>query len=191
MAFRRARVANIQKDSENNYAKITKIFHWLRLVLLVLIYLSAWGDGLVGLYFNHHKLFGSILFVVVIMNILWRLFNNYPKSSAGSVLEKNIQMIIYIFIYTILLISPILGYLGSKHDLDLYLFKIPAIYDFDLVSNFILEEVKVDTGSFVKVMKAIHKVFVEFVLLGLIGAHLLAIFGNMIIKKTNDIKKMI
>jgi len=191
MAFRRARMANIQKDSENNYAKITKIFHWLRLVLLVLIYLSAWGDGLVGLYFNHHKLFGSILFVVVIMNILWRLFNNYPKSSAGSVLEKNIQMIIYIFIYTILLISPILGYLGSKHDLDLYLFKIPAIYDFDLVSNFILEEVKVDTGSFVKVIKAIHKLFVEFILLGLIGAHLLAIFGNMIIKKTNDIKKMI
>ena len=184
-------MANIQKDSENNYAKITKIFHWLRLVLLVLIYLSAWGDGLVGLYFNHHKLFGSILFVVVIMNILWRLFNNYPKSSAGSVLEKNIQMIIYIFIYTILLISPILGYLGSKHDLDLYLFKIPAIYDFDLVSNFILEEVKVDTGSFVKVIKAIHKLFVEFILLGLIGAHLLAIFGNMIIKKTNDIKKMI
>lgn len=184
-------MAKIQKDSENSYAKITKIFHWLRLTLLVLIYLSAWGDGLLGLYFNHHKLFGIILFFVVVANILWRLFNNYPNSGATSVVEKNIQYLIYIFIYTILLVSPILGYLGSKYPLDLYLFKIPALYDFELVSNFILEEIKVDTGSFIKVMKAIHKLFVEFILLGLIGIHVFAIFGNMLIRKTNDIKKML
>lgn len=75
-------------DSSYSYGAISKFFHWSRLFLLVCIYGLAWfGQSL----FFLHKIFGSILFLLIIVNILWRFLNTYPKSSAESVVERNIQ----------------------------------------------------------------------------------------------------
>ena len=84
----------MKKDNNTYYSPITKILHWARLFLLLSIYSFAWiGDGS---YFYIHKMLGSILFLVIMVSILWRIFNVYPQSSASSIVEKNIQFLMHI-----------------------------------------------------------------------------------------------
>ena len=179
----------MKKDNKTFYSPITKILHWVRLFLLVSIYRFAWiGDGS---YFYMHKILGSILFLVILVSILWRIFNVYPQSSASSVVEKNIQFLIYIFIYTFLLITPIFGYLGSLYGVYMYFFNIPSIYSINCVSNFIINYVGVEPKAFSMVIKFAHKIIAQWILLALIFLHVLAIMFNLVVKKHNDIKKMI
>ncbi len=176
-------------DTQESYSYITKVLHWIRVFLLINIYCLAWiGDGS---YFYMHKIFGSLLFIIIVISIVWRIFNIYPQSTASSIVEKNIQYLIYIFIYTLLLIIPIFGYLGSPNGVYLYFFNLPSLYYIKCINDIVINYIGVSIKDFAMVMKFMHKVIVQWILLALIFLHILAIIFNLIVKKHNDIKRMI
>lgn len=164
-------------DNDNKYSIISRSFHWLRFLLLSTIYLCAYTKII------DHRMFGITMFVFIIFNIVWRFFNKTPNSFAGSNLESNVEKLVHISMYVLLVSLPILGYSSSMSDVN--------IYSIDLFSKIYLNQhLNMDIFAFRSFIGGIHK-FLTIILLLLVSLHVFVIAFNRIVKKTGELKRMI
>lgn len=164
-------------DNDNKYSIISRSFHWLRFLLLSTIYLCAYTKIM------DHRMFGITMFVFIIFNIVWRFFNKTPNSFAGSNLESNVEKLVHISMYVLLVSLPILGYSSSMSDVN--------IYSIDLFSKIYLNQhLNMDIFAFRSFIGGIHK-FLTIILLLLVSLHVFVIAFNRIVKKTGELKRMI
>jgi cytochrome b561 len=130
-----------------------------------------------------HRMFGITMFVFIIFNIVWRFFNKTPNSFAGSNLESNVEKLVHISMYVLLVSLPILGYSSSMSDVN--------IYSIDLFSKIYLNQhLNMDIFAFRSFIGGIHK-FLTIILLLLVSLHVFVIAFNRIVKKTGELKRMI
>jgi cytochrome b561 len=128
-------------------------------------------------------MFGITMFVFIIFNIVWRFFNKTPNSFAGSNLESNVEKLVHISMYVLLVSLPILGYSSSMSDVN--------IYSIDLFSKIYLNQhLNMDIFAFRSFIGGIHK-FLTIILLLLVSLHVFVIAFNRIVKKTGELKRMI
>lgn len=172
-------------DNDNKYSIISRPFHWLRFLLLSTIYLCAYTKIM------DHRMFGITMFVFIIFNIVWRFFNKTPNSFAGSNLESNVEKLVHISMYVLLVSLPILGYSASMSDVNILGINIPNIYSIDLFSKIYLNQhLNMDIFAFRSFIGGIHK-FLTIILLLLVSLHVFVIAFNRIVKKTGELKRMI
>lgn len=118
------------------YSACQKWNHWLSAILVCMVVslllfkitLSQFLGGMFSIYLLH-KSFGVVVFLLTI----WRIYINI-KQGVPNVLpyDKKLQRIlsksIQGFIYILLLLIPLSGYLMSSHDLNVFgVISIPAI----------------------------------------------------------------
>ena len=171
-------------NSLTEYGSISKIFHWLSAaVLLIQIPL---GFYLVDLDFdekrltieNMHILLGLSIFYLTLFRLIYKLFNPTPSLS-NSVFpgQKLIAKLNHTFLYISIFMITISGALKK-----LFNGEILNIFflDIEIKDNFYLAELFYD----------IH-ILSNYILIGLISLHILAVIAHKILFKENLFKKIL
>ena len=113
-------------NSLTEYGLLAKLFHWVTFVALIIQ--VPFGLYLVGLEFsdqrinleNIHILMGISIFYLVLIRLIWRLFNPVPKSQfnyfKGQILISKLNhFFLYVSIFSIT-ISGVLKKLYATYD---------------------------------------------------------------------------
>ena len=172
-------------NSSEEYGLLAKLFHWVTFIILIVQ--IPFGFYLVGLEFsdrridleNIHILIGITIFYFVLLRLIWKLFNDSPKSrhnffKGQNLIAKLNHFLLYVSIFTIT-ISGILKKLYMGEKLNFFIFK----YEF-INSNFELAD------SFY----ALH-IYANYLLVALVSLHILATVAHHIFFKDKILKKML
>ncbi|MCL2567639.1 MAG: cytochrome b/b6 domain-containing protein [Alphaproteobacteria bacterium] len=159
-------------DNDSSYSSISKFFHWGRFALLAAIITATSFD------IEIHKFLGTIMLFFIVLNIVWRLFNKYPKTYASSTLETNVEAIVHIAMYALLFFIPIFGMLANTDANDAEFARILELY---LQLNII---------GFKHLMQFFHVILVNL-LIFLVIVHVVMIVFNRVFRKTGELKRML
>jgi len=171
-------------NKKSKYGLLSKLFHWLTAAgLLIQIPL---GFFLVDLEFdqtridieNYHILFGVILFYATLMRLTFKLLTPTPDFIESAFLgQKLIAKLNHLLLYLALLtvtISGILKKLFNGESIVIFFKKINLTYNYELSEQFY----------------SIH-VLANYVLIGLITLHILAVLFHKILLRENILKRIL
>ena len=171
-------------NNKSIYGLLSKLFHWLTAAgLIVQIPL---GFYLVDLDFdqfrvdieNYHILFGLIVFYVTLIRLAFKLLTPTPDFKGTAFLgQKFIAKLNHFFLYFTLLTittSGILKKLFNGESLIIFFKKINLTYNFELSEQFY----------------SIH-VLANYVLIGLIALHILAVLFHKFLLRENILKRIL
>ena len=167
------------------YGLLAKLFHWFTFIALIIQ--IPFGFYLVGLEFsdrridleNIHILIGITIFYFVLLRLIWKLFNPSPKSEHNffkgqNLIAKTNHFLLYVGIFAIT-ISGVLKKLYMGEKLNFFIFQ----YAFK-ESNFQLAD------SFY----VVH-IYANYLLIALVGLHILATVAHHFFFKDKILKKML
>ena len=167
------------------YGLLAKLFHWFTFIALIIQ--IPFGFYLVGLEFsdrridleNLHILIGIAIFYFVLLRLIWKLFNPSPKSEHNffkgqNLIAKTNHFLLYVGIFAIT-ISGVLKKLYMGEKLNFFIFQ----YAFK-ESNFQLAD------SFY----VVH-IYANYLLIALVGLHILATVAHHFFFKDKILKKML
>ena len=167
------------------YGLLAKLFHWFTFIALIIQ--IPFGFYLVGLEFsdrridleNLHILIGIAIFYFVLLRLIWKLFNPNPKSEHNffkgqNLIAKTNHFLLYVGLFTIT-ISGVLKKLYMGEKLNFFIFQ----YTFK-ESNFQLAD------SFY----VVH-IYANYLLIALVGLHILATVAHHFFFKDKILKKML
>ena len=171
-------------NNKLKYGLLSKLFHWLTAAgLIVQIPL---GFYLVDLDFdqsrvdieNYHMLFGLIIFYVTLIRLIFKLLTSAPDFKGSTFPgQKFIGKINHLLLYLALLtvtISGIFKKLFNGESLIVFFKKINLTYNYELSEQFY----------------SIH-VLANYVLIGLITLHILAVLFHKFILRENILKRVL
>ena len=172
------------------YSGTARFFHWLTVLLLVttipigmaMTYrggeLNIWDVTTNGLY-SAHKTLGVLLLVVVVLRLIYRLLYGAPPDEPSlAAWQKALSHIAHWSLYGLLILIPIVGWLGVSMfpALDIFgLFKLPALAAPDQKTAKWLFEVHEFLGN---------------ILLLLIAVHVAAALGHHFVLRDNVLRRM-
>ena len=172
-------------NSTSGYGLLAKLFHWV--TFIVLIIQVPFGFYLVGMEFsdrridleNIHILIGISIFYLVLIRLIWKMINPRPKKwkeffSGQNLIASFNHFLLYLSIFAIT-ISGVLKklYMGEKLNFLLFQYAFKET-DFQLADSFYV----------------IH-IYANYLLLGLISLHILAVITHHFIFKEKILKKML
>ena len=171
-------------NSYSKYGLLAKLFHWI--TFIVLLAQVPFGFYLVGLEFsdqrieleNIHILVGITVFYLTLFRLIWKFFNPSPTESKsffkGQILIGKVNhLLLYLSIFAIT-ISGILKKLYMGETLNFFFFK----YGFEK-DNFMLAD------AFYEV-----HIYANYLLLGLITLHILAVVVHHFVFKDKILNKI-
>ena len=171
-------------NNKSKYGLLSKLFHWLTAAgLIVQIPL---GFYLVDLEFdqsrvdieNYHILFGLIIFYATLIRLIFKLLTPTPDFKDNAFPgQKILAKLNHFFLYFALLsitISGILKKLFNGESLIIFFKKINLTYNYELSEQFY----------------SIH-VLANYVLIGLIALHILAVLFHKFLLRENILKRIL
>ena len=129
------------KGTKSSWGLIAKLFHWLIAVLL--FWQVATGISLHNMEFSplkigvigSHKFFGTLIFTLVVLRLLWRFFNIHPQYINIPIHHKIVSNLVHFALYFLVIFIPMQGtYMTWVGGGDVYLLgivKIPALVEMD------------------------------------------------------------
>tara|TARA_B100001093_G_C26334295_1_gene803207 strand:+ start:55 stop:588 length:534 start_codon:yes stop_codon:yes gene_type:complete len=175
----------IFRNSSSEYGLVSKLLHWITFILLI-------GQVPIGFYLvelefseqrinleNIHILIGISIFYFVLIRLIWKLFNPSPKTKyeffkGQFLIAKTNHLLLYICIFAIT-ISGILKKLYMGEKLNFFIFQYAfKNSNFQLADSFYL----------------VH-IYANYLLIGLVSIHILAVITHHFIFKDKIIKKML
>ena len=172
-------------NTSEKYGLLAKLYHWFTFIALIIQ--IPFGFYLVGLEFsdrridleNIHILIGITIFYFVLLRLIWKLFNPSPKSEHNffkgqNLIAKTNHFLLYVGLFTIT-ISGVLKKLYMGEKLNFFIFQ----YAFK-ESNFQLAD------SFY----VVH-IYANYLLIALVGLHILATVAHHFFFKDKILKKML
>ncbi len=110
-------------NSISRFGIITIILHWLSAILVVTLFtLGLWMVNLDYYDPNYqtapdlHKSLGITFFLILIVRVLFRLWQVSPRALSHSTFENKLAKTIHIMMYLLMLMIPVSGYLISTGD---------------------------------------------------------------------------
>ncbi|WP_341793843.1 MULTISPECIES: cytochrome b [unclassified Rickettsia] len=175
----------IIKNTENSYGLITKLFHWIMTVIIIIMIIVGFVMGDLAdqqqnlQLYALHKATGILVLSLVIVRLLWKFYNasvalpldlpNWQKKAA----TININLL-----YILMLIMPVSGFLMT----------ILANHDIDFYGLFTIKSFMQDKQT-AKIFKKIHE-SCALIFSALIILHILAALYHHFIRKDNVLKRM-
>jgi cytochrome b561 len=126
-----------QETQVELYSPTARRFHWWTVVLVVIqvplgLYMSYRGnvlgifDGLTNNLYSSHKLIGIVIFLVVLARLIYRLTHGAPADEPTITWwQKIASHLNHWSLYGLLLLVPVLGYIGISQYPALNAFGIP------------------------------------------------------------------
>ena len=169
------------------YGQGARFFHWLVFALLLIqvpagIAIVAPGleQGTIDRLFIVHKGLGSILLVVVLARILWRLTHRAPPMAESiPELERRIAGITHGFIYFVLAVVALSGYvrvIGDGFPIEL----LDALGVPPLIPRM---------PAVAVVASLVHR-FGVFLLIGLVAVHVAEVFRHHLVLQDETLARM-
>ena len=176
----------MMKNTAGAYGVVAKSFHWL--LFLMLTFLIAMGNFLASMpkgaeklqAAGMHKSFGAVLIMLVMLRLLWRLFNETPQlpdetTPGEAFAAKTMHWGLYLLMFA----QPLSGILMSQAagiPVSFFgLFEFPVFLDKD--------------PELAKTFFAIHGTVWKLLVIAVIG-HAGAALHHHFIKKNNVLKQM-
>ncbi len=127
------------RNSEQGYGLMAIFIHWLvALVVIGMFTLGVWMTGLT--YYDEwyklgpdiHRSIGVLLFFVMLVRVIWRIYNVKPKDDPGiGALQARLAHSVHLLLYGLIFAMIVSGYLISTADgkpVDVFgLFSVPAV----------------------------------------------------------------
>tara|TARA_Y100001970_G_scaffold267172_1_gene356747 strand:+ start:796 stop:1356 length:561 start_codon:yes stop_codon:yes gene_type:complete len=129
------------RGTRTSWGLIAKLFHWS--IALLLFWQVATGISLHNMEFSPlkigiiggHKFFGTLVFTLVVLRLLWRFVNTHPKYINIPLHHKIASNLVHFGLYSLVIFIPIQGtYMTWVGGGDVYLLgiiKIPALVEMD------------------------------------------------------------
>ena len=172
------------------YSGIARFFHWLTVILLLVTIpiglamtyrggeLNIW-DTTTNVLYNSHKALGVIILAVVLMRLAYRLIHGAPADEPTLTgLQKLVAHVVHWTLYGLLILIPIIGWIGVSMfpALELFgLFKLPALAAPDQATA--------------KWMFEVHEILGKL-LLALIALHVVAALGHHFVLRDGVLRRM-
>lgn len=176
------------RNTPQSFGSLSKLFHWLIVVIIALQYYLVWGQDLLAehsplkpSYTLLHKSFGLTLFTLALLFVFWRLINPKPQPTELQPRWKQITATaVQHSLLTLIVLMPTLGYLmgcASGKIVSFFgLFNLPVLIGKNEMLGKILFQTHVKLG---------------WVLFILISLHALAALHHHFILKDNTLKRML
>ncbi len=132
------------KGTKSSWGTIAKLFHWV--LALLLFWQVATGITLHNIEFSPlkigiigtHKFFGTIVFSLVVLRLIWKyIFNTHPKYEKIPLFHKLISNLVHFVLYGLVIFIPIQGtfmtWLGGGDVYLLGLIKIPPLIEMNFM----------------------------------------------------------
>lgn len=117
IAARHSASAHMNKEDEETYGRVARLFHWLTLLLVALLIplglvMTSLDPGkLQDALFVFHQSLGLTLFALILARLGWRLAHSPPPPSRDlSPVELKASQIVHWLLYLVLLTMPLTGY---------------------------------------------------------------------------------
>lgn len=184
---KRMRAADTPSTPVEGYSPAEKFLHWL-IVLLVLTQfviatlMSEIGpDTVPGTLINLHLSFGVLIWIVMAIRYVHRLFDPVPLDMSGSpAWERVIAYITHLLFYFMLLVGPFLGWASaSAHKLPVSVFGIVTLPD-----------IAAPKARWALTAGDIHT-YMMWTLLALIGLHVLAVLYHHLVRHDGVLQRML
>ena len=154
------------RSTTTAYSTIAKWIHWgtalLFLAAYCTVYYRRWftedktPENWTSLQL--HLSIGVTLAVLVILRIVWWLYDRKPNPEPGSKLEHLAAEAGHYALYAVMIIMPITGYLGTGAPTEFFfLFDIPKFEETVLFKDLIEQGLGIPFTEFEKPMDLIHK----------------------------------
>jgi cytochrome b561 len=173
-------------DTKNSYGSISKVFHWLILLLLIIQFtlgyvMTSLGKApLAHTLTWWHESTGVLIFVLAIVFLLWRLGSVTPSLAEMPVWQRVVGRGVHDGLYICLFLQPLLGMtevMLSGKAISVYgIFTVPQL----------VSKAKHLSG----VVGSIHN-DVAIALLVLVGLHVLAALYHEFVVKDNILRRML
>ena len=171
-------------NNKSKYGLLSKLFHWLTAAGIIIQ--IPLGFYLVDLDFdqsrvdieNYHIIFGLIIFYATLIRLIFKLLTPTPDFQDNAFPgQKILAKLNHFFLYFALLsitISGILKKLFNGESLVIFFKKINLTYNYELSEQFY----------------SIH-VLANYVLIGLIALHILAVLFHRFLLRENIVKRIL
>lgn len=173
-------------NTKTSYGSVTKVFHWLIVVLVITMLCLGFSlgllpsNGLKGELYNIHKLIGLAIMIIMILRLIWTFIN--PKPSLPANISR-VQVIaarsVHWSFYVVLIAMPFVGWILSSAA-----GKYPHLFGI----QFALPIAK--SKPVAELFSEIHEIL-AFVIIALICMHVLATLWHHYVNKDNTLKKML
>lgn len=173
------------KDTTDGYGLISRLFHWLMALVIVVLFVLGWW--MVGLdyyspYYNSapdfHRSAGILLLIALVARIGWRLMNVKPGDAELTPLERKASTLVHIGFYPLLIALLLSGYFISTPDgrpIDVFgLFSVPS---------FVQQKGLADTAGLV------HRVL-AYTVMAVALVHTIAALKHHFIDKSSTLTRM-
>ncbi|MDB5775107.1 MAG: putative cytochrome [Herbaspirillum sp.] len=176
---------HIQQKNAARYAPVAILLHWLLAILIIAMIGIGWymmsieRDPNSGWYFNLHKSIGILVAALVALRVIWRLGHKPPALPASVAnWQATAAKATHYLLYLAMIAMPAVGILGAlltKKGIVFFGLEVPRLMapNHDLAETFF--------GA--------HSV-IAWILVGLIGLHVLAALKHAAIDKDGVFQRM-
>jgi cytochrome b561 len=170
-----------------HYGAVAKTFHWA-IFALVLVQI------IVGLTMPEvhgrptpppqtlndiHMSVGMLILVLIVLRFLWRLAHPVPQLAELPGWQKLAAESVHLALYALLIVDPVLGWIGANaHDWQVVVFGIP-------LPNLVTGESQIG-----HTLSDVH-ILLSYVLMGVIGLHVLAALYHYFVKHDRVLQRML
>lgn len=170
----------MHSNSQQRFNLVAKILHWSCSTLILFNLVLGISLDITHLKFLHIQI-GLLILLLVCIRIFWRLTSTYPdKIHTVPKWEIILAQILQFALYLLMILIPVSGILmvqAKGH--------VVNIFNLIDITTIIHPQQKIIAHQY----KEIHE-FLAYLLLGLVGIHVLGAFKNHFIYKNQVLKRM-
>lgn len=183
-----------EQPTVERYSAVARSLHWLVLLLLIVQFALAWTMPAVhrGTHpetlINLHLSFGLLILALVLLRVLWRLVRTPPPPPADlPIWQHALSRLVHWALYALLVAIPVLGWINASwrgwRIMFFWLFDLPH-----LVAD--------DTAPLQGPLSGawtgdLHALLATWVLLPLVGLHVLAVVYHVVIRRDDILARML
>ena len=173
---------------KQRYSATAMGLHWLIALMIVAGFYLGWiMTDIPGFtptklkYFSWHKWIGVTVFALAVIRLAWRLTHRAPDMPRGMApLQKLAAEVAHVFLYVLMLVIPISGYLYSSAA------GIQVVY-----LGIVPLPTLIGPDAALKVMLRIVHIWLNYTLLALVTVHVLAALKHHFIDRDGLLTRMI
>jgi cytochrome b561 len=175
------------------YSAVARTIHWLVLLLLIVQFALAWTMPAIHrgtqpeTLINLHLSFGLLILALVLLRLLWRLMKTPPPPADLPSWQHVLSRLVHWALYVLLIVIPVLGWINASwrgwHITFFWLFDLPHL----VADNSAPLQGPLSGGW----TGDLHALLATWVLLPLIGLHVLAVAYHVLIRRDGVLARML
>lgn len=176
------------QGEEFRYTAMAKVLHWLVVALLIAQYIVAWLMPHIGrntkpdTTINLHFSFGVVILALIIARLAWRWTHPEPVPHVGLPRwQATSSYAVHYALYLLLFVVPILGWMNASF----------RGFDVNVFGLFVLPKLIATRRPGFGWTGDVHMIIGYYVLLPLIGLHILGALYNAFVRRNAVLARML